>query len=64
MAMTRTYNVTILAVDPAISDEDFKIEVEALATAASGIITDISYKEVATQLVEQEVEVGYFTIGL
>lgn len=64
MTTTRTYNVAILAVDPTISDEDFKTEVEALATAAGGTITNISYKEVATQLVEQEVTVGYATIDL
>ena len=64
MTTTRTYTVTILAVDPTISDSDFKTEAEALATASGGTITDLSYKEVATQLVEQEVAVGSFTIDL
>lgn len=64
MTTTRTYNVAILVVDPTISDEDFKTEAEALATAASGTITDLGYKEVSTQLVEQEVAIGSFTIDL
>lgn len=64
MTTTRTYNVTILAVDPTISDEDFKTEAEALATAAGGTIIDLAYKEVATQLVEQEIAVGTFNIDL
>jgi hypothetical protein len=64
MTTTRTYNVAILVVDPTISDEDFKTEAEALATAAGGTITDLGYKEVSTQLVEQEVAVGSFTIDL
>lgn len=64
MTTTRTYNVAILAVDPTISDEDFKTEAEALATAAGGTITDLSYKEVSTQLVEQEIAVGTFNIDL
>lgn len=64
MATTRTYTVTILAVDPTISDSDFKTEAEALATAAGGSITDLAYKEVSTQLVEQEIAVGTFNIDL
>jgi len=64
MTTTRTYNVAILAVDTTISDEDFKMAAEELAGAAGGIITDLGYKEVSTQLVEQEVAVGVFNIAL
>jgi len=64
MATTRTYTVTILAVDPTISDADFKTEAETLATAAGGSLTDLLYRDVSTQLVEQEVAVGTFTIDL